>query len=99
MKIENSQTTALTAALTSMYVGKIVYHNYGQIGHGVVTGIDDRDPSKPRLRVKFARHETPKHRKVYNDRASRVRSLLPQSVTLSTHKHAHYNESVKMFKA
>lgn len=96
MKIETTQNNALISALTSLYVGKIVYHNYGQIGHGVVTGIDDRDPSKPRLRVKFSRNETPKHRKVYNDRASRVRSLLPQSVTLSTHKHARYNSTVKI---
>ncbi len=49
------------AALESQFPGKMVYHNYGQIGFGVVTGIDDRDPLKLRLRVKFTRHNTPEH--------------------------------------
>lgn len=98
MKNANTQNSALISVLADLYVGKIVYHNYGQIGHGVVTGIDDRDPSKPRLRVKFSRHETPKHLKGYNNRANRVRSLLPQSVSLSTHKHAQFNATTRITK-
>ena len=47
--------------LEQKYLGKVVYHNYGQIGFGVVTGIDDRDPQKLRLRVKFTRANTPAH--------------------------------------
>lgn len=84
------------AALESKYMGKIVFHNYGQIGWGVVTGIDDRDPLKLRLRVKFTRANTPGHIEKYNDRANRCRCLLPQSVTVSKVRYASHNDSVKI---
>ena len=83
--------SAIIAALESQYLNKIVYHNYGQIGFGIVTGIDDRDPQKLRLRVKFTRENTPDHIKKYNKRSNRCRCLLPQSVTISTKRYALYN--------
>uniref|UniRef100_A0AAU8GEX8 Uncharacterized protein n=2 Tax=unclassified Seunavirus TaxID=2494210 RepID=A0AAU8GEX8_9CAUD len=86
------------AALESLYLGKVVYHNYGQIGFGVVTGIDDRNPLKLRLRVKFTRQNTPAHIKKYDSRADRVRCLLPQSVTVSRVRYADYNDTNKIKK-
>ncbi len=84
---------ALTVALESQYLGKIVMHNYGQLGFGVVTGIDTTNPQKPRLRVKFTRQNTPSHIKTYDNRENRVRSLLPQSVTISKGVYQSYNFS------
>ncbi|ADP02587.1 hypothetical protein GECvBMG_gp224c [Salmonella phage GEC_vB_MG] len=86
------------AALESQFLGKMVYHNYGQIGFGVVTGIDDRDPLKLRLRVKFTRHNTPEHIKKYDNRADRVRCLLPQSVTVSRVRYEDYNRTNQIKK-
>lgn len=86
------------AALESLFVGKMVYHNYGQIGFGVVTGIDDRDPNKLRLRVKFTRSNTPAHIRKYDNRADRVRCLLPQSVTVSRVRYEDYNRTNKIAK-
>lgn len=80
-------------ALKARFLGKMVYHNYGQIGFGVVTGIDDRDPDQLRLRVKFTRQNTPAHIQKYDNRADRVRCLLPQSVTVSKKRYADYNKS------
>lgn len=84
---------ALSVALESQYLGKIVIHNYGQLGFGVVTGIDTTNPQKPRLRVKFTRQNTPSHIKAYDKRENRVRSLLPQSVTISKGIYQPYNLS------
>lgn len=84
--------------LESKYLGKIVYHNYGQIGFGVVTGIDDRDPKKLRLRVKFTRSNTPIHLSHCDDRASRVRCLLPESVTISVNRYGDYNQTNQIKK-
>lgn len=84
---------AQIAALESQYLGKMVYHNYGQIGFGIVTGIDDRDPLKLRLRVKFTRSNTPAHLATYDTRAARVRCLLPRSVTISTGRYSGFNNS------
>jgi len=80
------------------YLGKMVYHNYGQIAFGVVTGIDDRNPKELRLRVKFTRNNTPSHIKNYEDRAARVRCLLPQSVTISVNRYGEYNTTNKINK-
>lgn len=84
--------------LENKYLGKVVYHGYGQIGFGVVTGIDDRDPQKLRLRVKFTRSNTPAHLSRYDDRAARVRCLLPQSVSVSRVRYAGYNETNQIKK-
>lgn len=84
--------------LEQKYLGKVVYHNYGQIGFGVVTGIDDRDPQKLRLRVKFTRANTPAHLARYDDRATRCRCLLPQSVTISRVRYGDYNKSNQINK-
>lgn len=84
--------------LESKFLGQVVYHNYGQIAFGVVTGIDDRDPNKLRLRVKFTRQNTPAHIKKYNNRADRVRCLLPQSVTVSRVRYAEYNQTNQINK-
>lgn len=89
---------AKIAALESMYLGKVVYHNYGQIGFGVVTGIDDADPKKLRLRVKFTRQNTPAHIRKYDNRADRVRRLLPQSVTVSRVRYEDYNRTNQIKK-
>lgn len=86
------------SALESRFLGKVVYHNYGQIGFGVVTGIDDRDPNKLRLRVKFTRQNTPAHIGKYNNRSDRVRCLLPQSVTVSRARYAEYNSTNQINK-
>ncbi|MBL5841115.1 hypothetical protein I4U30_22900 [Enterobacter asburiae] len=85
-------------ALENKYLGKMVYHNYGQIGFGVVTGIDDRDPTKLRLRVKFTRNNTPAHIQKYDNRADRVRCLLPQSVTVSRVRYEDYNRTNQIKK-
>lgn len=84
--------------LEQKYLGQIVYHNYGQIGFGVVTGVDDRDPQKLRLRVKFTRSNTPSHIDRYDDRTARVRCLLPQSVTVSRVRYVAWNETNKINK-
>lgn len=84
--------------LENKYLGKVVYHGYGQIGFGVVTGIDDRDPQKLRLRVKFTRSNTPAHLSRYDDRAGRVRCLLPRSVSISLVRYADINASNKIMK-
>ena len=78
------------AALESKFLGKMVYHNYGQI--------DDRDPNKLRLRVKFTRNNTPAHIKKYDNRADRVRCLLPQSVTVSRVQYGIYNQTNQINK-
>ena len=85
-------------ALEKEYLGKMVYHNYGQIGFGVVTGIDDRDPKRLRLRVKFTRQNTPAHIEKYDNRADRVCCLLPQSVTVSRVRYEDYNRTNQIKK-
>lgn len=98
-KVNNMQNVkSEIAALESKFLGKMVYHNYGQIAFGVVTGIDDRDPNKLRLRVKFTRNNTPAHIKKYDNRADRVRCLLPQSVTVSRVQYGTYNQTNQINK-
>lgn len=84
--------------LESEFLGKMVYHDYGLVAFGVVTGIDDRNPKELRLRVKFTRSNTPSHIKSYEDRAARVRCLLPESVTVSTGIYGDYNSTNKINK-